>query len=1055
MRRKHGNEFTNGGFNEFKKQTGNILNHVQTFATFNALDNVLSGYGPRCDVSSVGAPLASCYSRITGLYLDVFRECSDFCGVKSQRECSTTFRGSSAFVRGEGDGLDKRKLQPSGNFDIFEAYLALCSSGVGSRRSRSLSQITPVFNYNLVHTDCSSVCGPSASLPGRSFHTNPNVVMITGMSNNGCSASRRVRNVQVRLRLNSVVGMRSTSRRTNRRVLTSGATVDNNSVASGGTSYAYSDLGDCDRRCRYCGASFWYVERLKGHLHNQAPEYHLCCGGGRIQMQPSREPPKYIKSLFQNKHFMENIRAYNQTLAMTYSRAKIDESINVGRGPMHHFGGIYNSQLKHGIVEGLIHFLDAHNELVQLFRTARDKCRELDVPEFKIRLYNDKGAKSYELPTLNTLSAMVFESGISDNANFDVIIQHRYGPPQRVNKLHPSYMSLQFPLLFIYGQSGYHTKLTLKSDNDGGRGKRVTMLAYYIYELHFRLQQYDLLFRGGRLFQQYVVGVLCAIEQNRLDYIRKNKMIFEATTYWGCMMQSLEGSEMFMKLEEELSFLCLSQAVRDTYVVWRVFEQKIQALIAFLKEERIFEDVTGEFQKRGLPYCHTLLWVDSASIIRIAEDVDRFISAELPDPRTDPERYNKTFFDENGHVHYRRRDTSISATRNEFQLDNSYVVSYNRHLLLEFRARINVEYCGWSQLVNRPPQQHLRDRAACQALGLLSDDKEWEIAFQEACGSVTPEELRFLFSHTLLYYDGYTLYEIEIILSNHGKSLHVFGLPPHPQDLLAQLANRLLMEERNYNREELTQLKDESLSLLNVDQRQIYDLIINADTNKRQELIFVYGHGGTGKTFLWKTFISSLRSKGKIVLAVVSSGTASLLLPSGHTAHSRFKLPLELMEVSLCRITKNTQLGKLLADINLIIWDEAPMNDRRCFEALDRSLRYIVDKPSSLFGGKSVLLGGDFCQTLPVKKRASKIEVISSCISETALWPSFKVFTLKHNMRLARPDISLEERSMVNSFASWLLDVGDGKIGEPADEDPKNTSWVHIPPAYCLPLGYR
>nr|GFB97135.1 DNA helicase [Tanacetum cinerariifolium] len=125
--------------------------------------------------------------------------------------------------------------------------------------------------------------------------------------------------------------------------------------------------------------------------------------------------------------------------------------------------------------------------------------------------------------------------------------------------------------------------------------------------------------------------------------------------------------------------------------------------------------------------------------------------------------------------------------------------------------------------------------------------------------------------------------------------------------------------------------------------------------------------------------------------------------------------------------------------------DKAPMNDRRCFKALDRSLRDIVDKPSYLFNEKSILLGGDFWQTLPVEKGTSKIEVVSSCISESTLWPSFKVFSLKHNMRLARPDISLEERSLVKSFASWLLDVSDGKIGEPADEDAENTSWVHIP----------
>ncbi|GJZ46146.1 DNA helicase [Tanacetum coccineum] len=852
---------------------------------------------------------------------------------------------------------------------------------------------------------------------------------------------------------------------------------------------------------------------------------------------------------------------------------------------MHHFGGIDNSHLDPGIVEGLIHFLDAHNELVQLFRTTIDKCRELDIPEFKIRLYNAEGARSYELPTSNTLGAMVFESGIADNADFDVIIQHRDSPTQRVNKMYPSYMSLQFPLLFIYGQPGYHTELMLKSANGVGRGKRITMLAYYRYQLHFQLQQYDLLFRGGRLFQQYVVGVFCAIEQNRLDFIRKKQNDIRSD-YLSGLRPAIHD------VTEDSSFDCLPQ--RRTYIWkcnWRY-------------------DTLHFTLTLGLPHCHTLLWVDSACKVRIAEDVDRFISAELPDPNIDPKGYNvvlemmmhgpcgavnlkaacmkgdkcskkfpkkfnkKTFFDDNGHVHYRRRDTSISATRNKFKLDNSYVIPYNRDLLLAFRAHINVEYYGWSMLIKylfkciskdeiqnyvegrficaheaywrilklklvvdlpgkksttltewfafneanevgrhlsylefpsefvwysdrkswsprknskssigrlayvHPTsgelfflrmllchQKGCRDfwevqtvkgvfyltyRAACQALGLLGDDKEGEIAFEEECGSATPEELRFLFSHILLYCDvadpsrlwkemsydipkkvsdkvqiadyhlnddslqGYTVYEIEIILTNCGKSLHSFSLPPPPQDLLAELANRLLMEERNYNREELAKLKNESIPLLNAEQKQIYDHIINADANNRQALIFVYGHGGTGKTFLWKTIVSSLRCERKIVLAVASSGIASLLLPAGHT-------------------------------------DEAPMNDRHCFKALDRSLRDIVDEPSSLLGGKSVLLGGDFLQTLPVKKGASKIEVIASCIYESVLWPSFKVFTLKDNMRLARPDISLEERSLVNSFASWLLDIGDGKIGEPAEEDPENTSWVHIPPAYCLP----
>ena len=57
---------------------------------------------------------------------------------------------------------------------------------------------------------------------------------------------------------------------------------------------------------------------------------------------------------------------------------------------------------------------------------------------------------------------------------------------------------------------------------------------------------------------------------------------------------------------------------------------------------------------------------------------------------------------------------------------------------------------------------------------------------------------------------------------------------------------------------------------------------------------FLYGYGGTGKTFIWNTLSSALQSQRKIVLNVASSGIASLLLPGGRIAHSRFSIPLSI-----------------------------------------------------------------------------------------------------------------------------------------------------------------
>ncbi|GKD23038.1 hypothetical protein Tco_1224741, partial [Tanacetum coccineum] len=100
------------------------------------------------------------------------------------------------------------------------------------------------------------------------------------------------------------------------------------------------------------------------------------------------------------------------------------------------------SSLNQEIVRGLILFLDEHNELVKLFQTARDKCNGQEIPEFRIRLYSVVGAQEYDLPTYQTLGTIVFEDGPDTSTDYDVIIESKDWAPQRINKLHPSYMAL-------------------------------------------------------------------------------------------------------------------------------------------------------------------------------------------------------------------------------------------------------------------------------------------------------------------------------------------------------------------------------------------------------------------------------------------------------------------------------------------------------------------------------------------------------------------------------------------------------------------------------------
>ncbi|XP_015931873.1 ATP-dependent DNA helicase PIF1-like [Arachis duranensis] len=209
-------------------------------------------------------------------------------------------------------------------------------------------------------------------------------------------------------------------------------------------------------------------------------------------------------------------------------------------------------------------------------------------------------------------------------------------------------------------------------------------------------------------------------------------------------------------------------------------------------------------------------------------------------------------------------------------------------------------------------------------------------------------------------------------------------------------------------------------------------------------LFFLYGQGGCGKIFLWSTISYSIRFKGGIVLNIASSGIAALLLPNGRTAHLRFKIPLAINEDSLCNIKQRSPLARLISKAKLIIWDEAPMISKYCFETLDKCLRDILRCSDSYnahlpFGGKVAVLGEDFRQILLVIPRGSKQDIIQSFINSSYLWHNCKVLKLTKNMRLLLGENNNIQE--LKNFGEWLLKIGDGLAGDTTD----GKSIVHIP----------
>ena len=125
---------------------------------------------------------------------------------------------------------------------------------------------------------------------------------------------------------------------------------------------------------------------------------------------------------------------------------------------------------------------------------------------------------------------------------------------------------------------------------------------------------------------------------------------------------------------------------------------------------------------------------------------------------------------------------------------------------------------------------------------------------------------------------------------------------------------------------------------------------------------------------------------------MASSGIAALLLIGGRTAHSCFKIPIDIHESSLCGIKKHSLLAALIKAADLVIWDEAPMQSRHIHKAVDRTFQDVhsSDRP---FGGLCIVFGGDFKQILPVIVKGNQAQIIGISMQHSALWQSIHILT--------------------------------------------------------------
>ncbi|XP_057760313.1 uncharacterized protein LOC130980674 [Arachis stenosperma] len=552
------------------------------------------------------------------------------------------------------------------------------------------------------------------------------------------------------------------------------------------------DVGDPNYECSICGACFWLLERVERESTVNRPillMFAFTSLGGKVMdsVNDGRGPPQFIIS-GQNYHRIGSllpVAGEKPKFAQLYVYDTQHDNMHRQRI----FG--QTSEIDKELITELLQMIDTHNVIAQSFRRVRElyECHPSEI--FSLKLYSQRNVdRNVQCPSCDEVAALIVGDFDSSDHGRDIIVRSTGGRLQRIYETHALYWPLQYPLLFPYGEDGYQPNIGYRGQQLGyvpGRRTRVSLREFICFRLQIREHEDGIIHKSRRLFQQFVVDCFTMIESQRLYEIRMKQSTIRGEVLQGIEEAMRRGDDeassigtriilpssftggrryMFNRCQDAMA-ICKHFGYPDLFLTitcnpnWpefqrftereripiadrpdiscRVFHAKLKCLLNDLKEGVFFGPLnagmyTIEFQKRGLPHAHMLLWLNAESNLQSVEIVDEFICAELPNPQKFPSLYNvvtkymihgpcgplrpsspcmkdgkcskfypkkfvdQTSFDEDGYPIYRRRNMGVTVKINDVDIDNRFVVPYNPLLLMKYQAHINLEFCNKSNV---------------------------------------------------------------------------------------------------------------------------------------------------------------------------------------------------------------------------------------------------------------------------------------------------------------------------------------------------------------------
>lgn len=114
--------------------------------------------------------------------------------------------------------------------------------------------------------------------------------------------------------------------------------------------------------------------------------------------------------------------------------------------------------------------LDEHNGLAKMFRMACHRFEDMNFAPIRLRINGTrtKNPTVYNLPSASEVAALIVGDLNNTNLSRDIIIKYKSSGLQRINELRPSFMAMQYPLLFPYGENVFQIGIRYTA-NEGQR----------------------------------------------------------------------------------------------------------------------------------------------------------------------------------------------------------------------------------------------------------------------------------------------------------------------------------------------------------------------------------------------------------------------------------------------------------------------------------------------------------------------------------------------------------------------------------------------------------